>query len=169
VIEDLFTPMHLLVLFAIVFFLFGAKRLPDLGKSMGRGIREFRSGIAGLSDAEPEQLDKPAEAPVVAASTGAVAASSEAVATTAEAAPVATAETAAATTAETAAPVATAAPGTAHEGVASAATVPVDEIVDPGDVTIVDEPVDVTPIETDEAIIVDGEAVASVTDERAVS
>ncbi len=49
-IEDLFTPVHLLILFAILFFLFGAKRLPDLGKSLGQGIREFRGGIAGLSD-----------------------------------------------------------------------------------------------------------------------
>jgi len=54
VIEDLFTPMHLLVLFVIIFFLFGAKRLPDLGKSLGHGIREFRSGIAGLSETDQE-------------------------------------------------------------------------------------------------------------------
>ena len=64
-IEDLFTPVHLLILFAILFFLFGAKRLPDLGKSLGHGIREFRGGIAGLSDAPvDEQLPAaPAEEP----------------------------------------------------------------------------------------------------------
>ena len=63
-IEDLFTPMHLLVLFVIIFFLFGAKRLPDLGKSLGHGIREFRSGIAGLSDADQElPADTPDELP----------------------------------------------------------------------------------------------------------
>lgn len=55
-IEDLFTPMHLAVLFAIIFFLFGAKRLPELGKSLGHGIREFRSGIAGVTDAAPDEL-----------------------------------------------------------------------------------------------------------------
>jgi sec-independent protein translocase protein TatA len=34
----------LIVLFVIIF---GAKRLPDLGRSLGRGMREFRSGITG--------------------------------------------------------------------------------------------------------------------------
>ena len=54
-IEDLFTPMHLLIIFAILFLLFGAKRLPELGKSLGHGIREFRGGIAGLSDAAGDE------------------------------------------------------------------------------------------------------------------
>ncbi len=75
-IEDLFTPMHLLVIFVILFFLFGAKRLPELGKSLGHGIREFRGGIAGLSQdgdgeeppaatpAEPLAIAAPATAPV---------------------------------------------------------------------------------------------------------
>ena len=46
-IEDLFKPEILLILFVIIFFLFGAQRLPGLGKSPGHGIREFRNGIAG--------------------------------------------------------------------------------------------------------------------------
>lgn len=54
-IEDLFTPQHLIILFAILFFLFGAKKLPGLGKSLGHGIREFRGGISGLSDADPDE------------------------------------------------------------------------------------------------------------------
>lgn len=52
-IEDLFTPQHLIILFVILFFLFGAKKLPGLGKSLGHGIREFRGGIAGLDDDAP--------------------------------------------------------------------------------------------------------------------
>lgn len=73
--EDLFTPTHLLILFAILFLLFGAKRLPGLGKSLGSGIREFRGGIAGLkadhddelpesSNEEPLALAAPEEPPV---------------------------------------------------------------------------------------------------------
>jgi sec-independent protein translocase protein TatA len=62
VLEDLFTPPHLLILFAILFFLFGAKRLPDLGKSLGHGIREFRGGIAGLSNAAGDE-ELPAATP----------------------------------------------------------------------------------------------------------
>jgi len=71
VIEDLFTPMHLAVLFAIIFFLFGAKRLPELGKSLGHGIREFRSGIAGISDVSPDELSQDTATPLAHAATGA--------------------------------------------------------------------------------------------------
>jgi sec-independent protein translocase protein TatA len=70
VIEDLFTPMHLLVIFVILFFLFGAKRLPELGKSLGHGIREFRGGIAGLSEdggGQEPPAATPAEPPAIAA------------------------------------------------------------------------------------------------------
>ena len=68
-IEDLFKPEVLLILLVIIFFLFGAQRLPGLAKSMGRGIHEFRSGIAGITDAEPDELPAgttpgtPADAP----------------------------------------------------------------------------------------------------------
>jgi sec-independent protein translocase protein TatA len=55
VLEDLFSPEKLIILFVILFFLFGAKRLPGLGKSLGHGIREFRGGIAGLDDAAPAE------------------------------------------------------------------------------------------------------------------
>lgn len=55
-IEDLLTPYHLLILFALLFFLFGAKRLPGLGKSLGSGIREFRSGVAGLTTDHDDEL-----------------------------------------------------------------------------------------------------------------
>ena len=54
--EDLLTPYHLLILFALLFFLFGAKRLPGLGKSLGSGIREFRSGVAGLTTDHDDEL-----------------------------------------------------------------------------------------------------------------
>jgi sec-independent protein translocase protein TatA len=36
----------------IVLIIFGPKRLPELGRSMGRGIREFRSSISGDKDKE---------------------------------------------------------------------------------------------------------------------
>ena len=59
-IEDLLTPYHLLILFALLFFLFGAKRLPGLGKSLGSGIREFRSGVAGLTADHDDELPESA-------------------------------------------------------------------------------------------------------------
>lgn len=44
---DLFQPTHLLVLGVIVFLLFGAKRLPELGKGLGEGLKGFKDGIKG--------------------------------------------------------------------------------------------------------------------------
>jgi sec-independent protein translocase protein TatA len=82
VIEDLLTPYHLLILFALLFFLFGAKRLPGLGKSLGHGIREFRGGLAGMAADHDDELPEAAadepltlaaadEPPILAAADGA--------------------------------------------------------------------------------------------------
>lgn len=46
-LEDLFQPMHLLVIFVIALFVFGPKKLPELGKGIGEGIRGFRTAIQG--------------------------------------------------------------------------------------------------------------------------
>ena len=43
--EGLFQPMHLLVIFFIALLIFGPKKLPDLGKSIGEGIRGFKEGM----------------------------------------------------------------------------------------------------------------------------
>jgi len=37
----------------IILLLFGAKKLPELGHSLGRGMREFKDGISGLTKDEP--------------------------------------------------------------------------------------------------------------------
>jgi sec-independent protein translocase protein TatA len=39
----------------IVLIIFGPKRLPELGRSMGRGIREFKGSISGDNDEEEER------------------------------------------------------------------------------------------------------------------
>lgn len=41
---------EILVVLVIALIVFGPKRLPELGKSLGRGIREFRSSISGHDD-----------------------------------------------------------------------------------------------------------------------
>lgn len=51
-------PVHLLFLLLIVLLLFGAKRLPELGRSLGQGMRGFREALHGESN-EPE-LEPPA-------------------------------------------------------------------------------------------------------------
>jgi len=41
---------ELLVILFIVFIFFGPKKLPELGKSIGKGIREFRTAMRGLQE-----------------------------------------------------------------------------------------------------------------------
>ena len=43
--EGLFQPMHLLVILGIALLVFGPKKLPELGKGLGDGIRGFRSAM----------------------------------------------------------------------------------------------------------------------------
>ena len=58
--------MHILIILVIVAIFFGAKRLPELGKGLGAGIREFKSGLTDLhSDVtveEPAPVAEPAPA-----------------------------------------------------------------------------------------------------------
>ena len=44
--EGLFQPMHLLVIFGIALLVFGPKKLPELGKGIGEGIRGFKSATS---------------------------------------------------------------------------------------------------------------------------
>lgn len=43
-------PTELIIILAIVLVLFGAKRLPDLGKSLGSGMREFKDAVSSKDD-----------------------------------------------------------------------------------------------------------------------
>jgi len=43
--EGLFQPLHLLVIFGIALLVFGPKKLPELGKGIGEGIRGFKSAM----------------------------------------------------------------------------------------------------------------------------
>ena len=48
---DLLQPWHLSVLAVVAFLLFGAKRLPELGKGLGEGLKGFKEGIRGVNEA----------------------------------------------------------------------------------------------------------------------
>jgi sec-independent protein translocase protein TatA len=50
---DLLQPWHLVLLAIVAFLLFGAKKLPELGKGLGEGLKGFREGIRGISDPPP--------------------------------------------------------------------------------------------------------------------
>ncbi len=43
--EGLFQPMHLLVIFFIALLVFGPKKLPELGKGLGEGLRALKDGM----------------------------------------------------------------------------------------------------------------------------
>lgn len=52
-----FSPVQLLIVLIIVLVIFGAKRLPEIGRSLGSSAREFKKGISG----EPEELPAPVQ------------------------------------------------------------------------------------------------------------
>jgi sec-independent protein translocase protein TatA len=62
--EGLFQPMHLLVVLFIALLVFGPKKLPELGKGLGDGIRSFK-------DSMQNRQETPAKADVTLSSSGA--------------------------------------------------------------------------------------------------
>ena len=57
-------PTHLIIIAIILLVLFGGKKLPELGKGLGEGLKGFREGIRGVSDppaAAPSSTSTPAE------------------------------------------------------------------------------------------------------------
>ncbi len=56
-------PTHILLLFVLVLLVFGARRLPEIGRSLGSGLREFKQSISGESSTHvPQQTLPPAPA-----------------------------------------------------------------------------------------------------------
>ena len=60
---DFFSPGHIILVLIGALVIFGPKRLPDIGKSLGKGIREFKGALNHLTDDEPEPSSTPAPAP----------------------------------------------------------------------------------------------------------
>lgn len=52
---------ELIVIFLIVFVLFGAKKLPEMGRGLGRGIREFKRATERVTEEEDETEPKKVE------------------------------------------------------------------------------------------------------------
>jgi sec-independent protein translocase protein TatA len=53
-------PVHILFLLAILLLVFGAKRLPEMGRSLGSGLRGFKESLSG-EDAHPVALEQHAQ------------------------------------------------------------------------------------------------------------
>jgi sec-independent protein translocase protein TatA len=60
-LDNLFQPMHLLVILFIALLVFGPKKLPELGKGLGEGIRSFKDSMNAKDDTtpKPEEQKKP--------------------------------------------------------------------------------------------------------------
>jgi sec-independent protein translocase protein TatA len=54
-------PLEIVIVLVIVLVIFGPKRLPDLGRSLGTGMREFKDSVTG-KDKEREELEHKATA-----------------------------------------------------------------------------------------------------------
>ena len=52
-----------LIILAIALIMFGPARLPELGASLGRALREFRKGTAEMAENLKEEVTKPIDAP----------------------------------------------------------------------------------------------------------
>jgi sec-independent protein translocase protein TatA len=63
------SPAHWLVVIVIALLVFGPKRLPELGRSLGAGIRGFRASLDGEEE-PPRKESAPAETPIPAAKAG---------------------------------------------------------------------------------------------------
>jgi len=50
-LEGLFQPTHLIIIFAIALLVFGPKKLPELGKGLGEGIRSFKESMNAKDEA----------------------------------------------------------------------------------------------------------------------
>jgi len=66
-------PLHIAFLVVILLLVFGAKRLPEIGRSLGSGMREFKQSVTGesqapdqpaLTAAQQQPQQPPAQAPV---------------------------------------------------------------------------------------------------------
>ena len=66
-------PLHIAFLVVILLLVFGARRLPEIGRSLGSGMREFKTSVTGemhqsnqtlATGTPPQQAPVPAQAPV---------------------------------------------------------------------------------------------------------
>jgi sec-independent protein translocase protein TatA len=60
-----FSLVQIAIVLVIALLVFGPKRLPELGRTLGKGMREFRQSVSGLSESvldadEPEEAEEPA-------------------------------------------------------------------------------------------------------------
>jgi sec-independent protein translocase protein TatA len=53
VLDAIFQPTHLILILVVVLLVLGPKRLPEAGRALGHGLREFKGSITGHQNEEP--------------------------------------------------------------------------------------------------------------------
>lgn len=56
-------PIHILIIIVVAFLLFGAARLPEIGRSLGKTISEFRKGTKEAAEGFKEEVNKTSDIP----------------------------------------------------------------------------------------------------------
>lgn len=56
-IGDVLQPTHLIFILVVALLVLGPKRLPEVGRSLGRGIRDFRGALSGSDEATPNSTE----------------------------------------------------------------------------------------------------------------
>jgi sec-independent protein translocase protein TatA len=60
-----FSPIHWLIVLAVILLLFGGRKIPELAKGLGEGIRNFKEGMSGAHNPPPPVAQPPVAAPPV--------------------------------------------------------------------------------------------------------
>jgi len=75
VFGDIIQPTHLILILVVALIVLGPKRLPEVGRSLGRGLRDFRQGMQGVEaearDVFRDAIDEPAQPATAAEAPGA--------------------------------------------------------------------------------------------------
>lgn len=62
-LDNLFTPTHLIIILVIALLVFGPRKLPELGKGLGEGLKGFKEGIKGATDTPKQENIAKVETP----------------------------------------------------------------------------------------------------------
>jgi sec-independent protein translocase protein TatA len=52
-------PIHLVAIFVVALLIFGPRRLPEIGRGVGKAINEFRKGASEMTDGLRDEISKP--------------------------------------------------------------------------------------------------------------
>lgn len=58
-------PLHIIFIVVILLLLFGAKRLPEIGRSLGTGMREFKQSVTGEATGHSHDAQQPGRQPTL--------------------------------------------------------------------------------------------------------